>query len=104
MRVTMVISMLVLLAGCGRMEQPTDTSGLTAGEFVDLYVGLREARARSKDAAGYAQRKAALFKKYDATPETMDAFLKANSHDLPFMAALWDSVQTRINISAEVAR
>lgn len=98
------ISMLVLLAGCSRLEQPADTSGLTAQEFVELYVGLREARARSTDAAGYEQQKAALFKKYNATPEAMDAFLKANSHDLTFMAAVWDSVQTRINASAEVAR
>ena len=105
MQFRLISIVLVLLTACRQPEAPVaQEGGLTADQFVELYVGLRELRGQAADSVAYEQQKAAFFKKHGATAEAMQKFVTDNSGNLTLMTAVWNSVQTRINRAHEAPK
>lgn len=92
------IAAAVVLSGC----DGGSTTGveLSREDFVAAYVALRLAEAEASSPADFDTRKAEILERYGTSGEEMLAFIEAHAHDVAYMAALWDTVQTRIEAGA----
>ncbi len=88
---------------CGEPE-PTVQAGLTAEEFVEVVVALREAErevASEEDATVlFEERKAEILSRYDTTDEELRAFLADHGRDLAALSETWDSIAERLKHEA----
>jgi O-methyltransferase involved in polyketide biosynthesis len=86
------------LLACDRTTTPaTGTSGLSTEQFVDLYVELRKAKRESTADAEFQQKKREILARARTTEENFSRFVDDHGRDLTLMAAVWDSVQRRID-------
>jgi hypothetical protein len=87
-----------LLAACDRNATPaTSTSGLSTDQFVELYVELRNAKRESRADAEFQQKKREILARARTTEEKFSSFVDDHGRDLTLMAAVWDSIQRRID-------
>lgn len=77
-----------------------DREQLSREEFVATYVELRRAEIDAASPADFQERKAAIMERYETSGEELLAFIEAHSDDVAYLAALWDSVQARLEEQA----
>ncbi len=91
-----LILLLVLLGqACSRPAAPAD--GLSREQFVELFVSLRNAKKSARSPTEFEEKKRQLFAKAQLTEAQFKGFADAHSEDVSFMAAVWDSVQHRLD-------
>lgn len=88
---------LNLNAACNRPAEPALQSRITAAQFVEVFVGLRQAQIKNRDTAAFEQAKREILRKAGVTEADLVQFVKAHANQPSLMAGVWDSVQARIN-------
>lgn len=100
-RLTSVIALfgLVLLSACDLRTPATTTepSGLTEQQFVTVYVELWRARTAATTPEEYEAQKTQILERAKVSERALQLFAREHADDISFMAAVWDSVQNRLN-------
>lgn len=83
-----------LLAGCAAEE----TAGVADERFIDTMVELRRAAlSAGVDTAAFMQLRDSVLTEHGVTEADLRAYVEAHSADLDHMAAIWDSVSSRLS-------
>jgi hypothetical protein len=85
--------------GCGADEPTREAAGarLSAERFVAVYVELRRAARELEDPAAWEARREEILRRHGATPGALQAFVDEHAADPAFLAALWDTIQARLD-------
>lgn len=97
----LVLAIGALMSGCGDSDATAAAEeGVTAGEFVEIVTALREAEREvvRKDSAEalYAERKAEILGRHDATEADLRAFLERHGEDPAKLQEVWDTISQRL--------
>lgn len=97
----LVLSIAALGSGCGQSDATAAAEeGVTTGEFVEIVTALREAEREvvRKDSAEalYAERKAEILGRHDATEADLRAFLERHGEDPVKLQEVWDTISQRL--------
>lgn len=97
---------MLLLTGCG--GEPTgEEVALSADEFVEVMVALREAERESlevgEDSAGveFRRRKEEILAEHGVAQEDLRQFVVAHSADFELMEIVWDTIAQRLRYVPE---
>jgi O-methyltransferase involved in polyketide biosynthesis len=93
----LILLLAVVLPACDRQTTPPDAGGLSREQFVELFVSLRNAKKSATTPADFEEKKRQLLAKANVTEEQFKRFADAHAEDLVFMAAVWDSIQSRLD-------
>lgn len=95
-----MVLLAVAVQGCGRGEATGAETGLTADEFVEVIVELREAEraVMQEDSAQelFVRRKAEILERHGTSEEEIRAFVATASQDLPKLEAVWEEISSRL--------
>jgi hypothetical protein len=83
--------------------RPAEPEGLDRDTFVDVIVALRKAAREFPDSTTFDVRKAALLREAGVTDSTLAAFIRIHNGDARFMAAVWDSIDRKVNPTTDPA-
>lgn len=96
MRALVVVLGFVVAACAG----DGSTVGLSDERFIETMVELRRAAITvGPDTVQFEQRRQAILKEQGVTEDELRTYVEANSRDLYHMAAVWDSISTRLSES-----
>lgn len=89
--------------GCERFDRGEQAPGdmLTSGEFVEVYVSLLEAEREAESQEDFEARRDAILQQHDATREELVRFVEAHTEDPEFLAAVWDSIDAKLQALGE---
>lgn len=91
----MILALGIALAGCGGTDGAV---GLSDERFIETMVELRRAAITAgADTAQFEQLRDAILEEQGVTESDLRAYVEATSRDLYHMAAVWDSVSTRLS-------
>jgi hypothetical protein len=94
MRAMVGVLVLVVVACAG----DGSTVGLSDERFIETMVELRRAAITAgSDTAQFEQRRQAILNEQGVTEDELRTYVEANSRDLYHMAAVWDSISTRLS-------
>ncbi|MEX2283229.1 MAG: hypothetical protein WEE89_12165 [Gemmatimonadota bacterium] len=93
----LILLAALVLPACDRQTTPPDTGGLSREQFVELFVALRNAKKSARSPADFELQKRQLLADAKVTEEQFKSFADAHAEDLAFMAAVWDSIQNRLD-------
>ncbi|HEX7089713.1 MAG TPA: hypothetical protein VF192_06225 [Longimicrobiales bacterium] len=68
-----------------------------------VYVELRRAARELEDSAAWEARRAEILRRHGATPRALQAFVDEHAADPAFLAALWDTIQARVEATDSAA-
>lgn len=90
---------ILLLSACQRDpgRRSAEPSGITDSQFVSLYVELWQARTKASTSEEYEAQKKQILEQAKVSERALQLFAREHANDIPFMAAVWDSVQNRLN-------
>ena len=91
----------LFLSACRQAVSPADTSGITRQQFIETYVALYAARDTSRSAVEFEAQKRQIFARTRVTQESLTRFAAEHGGDVAYMAAVWDSVKTRLDLASE---
>jgi hypothetical protein len=83
----------LLLFGCG----PAEPAGLDRDVFINVMVDLRQAAKLFPDSSMFDSRKQAIMREAGVTDSALAAFLASHIGDAPYMTAVWDTIDKRLN-------
>jgi len=85
----------LVMTGCAVEE---NTFGADDRRFVDTMVELRVAALTAgSDTAQFEELRQAVLEEHGVTETDLRAYVEAHSSDLDHMAAIWDSISTRLS-------
>ena len=87
----------VLLPACDRSTTPPDTGGLSRDQFIEVFIALRNAKKNAGTPADFEEQKRQILARAKITEEQFKRFGEAHTEDLGFMAAVWDTIQIRLD-------
>jgi hypothetical protein len=87
----------VLLPACDRATPPPDTGGLSRDQFIEVFIALRNAKKNALTPADFEVQKRQILGRAKITEAQFKSFGEAHTEDLAFMAAVWDTIQTRLD-------
>jgi hypothetical protein len=96
----LVVSALLLTA-CRQAVSPADSSGITQRQFIETYVALYAARDTARSAVEFDAQKRQIFARTRVTQESLTRFAAEHGGDVAYMAAVWDSIKTRLDHASE---
>jgi len=96
MRGLVLLGMLLAL-GCEQAAEPP----LADQAFVDVMVALRRASYEVEDEAEWQARKTAVLAEAGLSEGELEAYVKHFAEDPGHLAAMWDSVATRLRDDAK---
>ena len=96
--------LLLVCTSCTKPAEPPVQSALTAEQFIDIFVQLRNAQTKNAAPQDYARAKQQILRKAGATEDDLRQFVKVHSNQITLMASVWDSVQSRISRGDTIAR
>lgn len=88
----------LVLTACGFTE-PVAEAGpgvLTRRQFIAIYVELRRAEQAVPVPDAFEARKQEIFERHGTEPRALVEFVEAHGDDVAYMAAVWDSIQHRL--------
>jgi len=90
---------ILLLPGCQQNPAPqgVEPSGITSQQFVTVYVELWRARTAATTAEQYEEQKKQILERAAVSERALQLFTAEHADDITYMAAVWDSVQNRLN-------
>jgi hypothetical protein len=84
----------LLLGGCG----PGDPGmGLQQARFIEVVVELRRAALASTDTAAFEIRKQQILAEAGVSEAELRAYVESHAGDFNHMAAVWDSINSRVS-------
>jgi len=90
----MVVVLGFVVAACAG---DGSTVGLSDERFIEAMVELRRAAMTAgSDTVQFEQRRQAILNEQGVTEDELRRYVEANSRDLYHMAAVWDSISTRL--------
>ena len=87
----------VLLPACDRSTTPPDTGGLSRDQFIEVFIALRNAKKNARTPADFEEQKRQILGRAKITEAQFKSFGEAHTEDLGFMAAVWDTIQIRLD-------
>jgi len=87
---------ILLLVGASACR-PAGPEGLDRDTFIDVVVELRKAAREYPDSSTFDIRKSAVLREAGVTDSTLAEFIRIHNADTRFMAAVWDSIDRRVN-------
>lgn len=69
---------------------------LTSGEFVDVYVSLLEAEWETGSQEEFEAHRDQILEQHETSRDELVRFVEAHADDPEFLAALWHSIETRL--------
>jgi hypothetical protein len=89
-----ILVLAIGIAGCGADDS---TFGVTDERFVATMVELRQAAVTAgRDTARFEELRAQTLERQGVSEEDLRAYVETHSGDLRHMAAMWDSVASRL--------
>lgn len=102
MKRILLVSLVALLAvpamACG-FTDPVAEAGpeaLTRSQFIEIYVELRLAEQATPTREAFQARKQQIFERHGAPPHALIEFVEVHGDDVAYMAAVWDTIQHRL--------
>jgi hypothetical protein len=83
--------------------RPAEPEGLDRDTFIDVVVALRKAARENPDSNAFDIQKAALLGEAGVTDSTLAEFIRIHNGDTRYMAAVWDSIDRKLNPPADAA-
>ncbi len=90
-----VLLFATLVAACGH-RQPT---AMDRAAFVRVMADLRQAQRTVHDSDAFDARKREILTQAGVTDSMLMTFVRAHNADAEFMAAVWDTIDRRVNPS-----
>jgi hypothetical protein len=99
-RIVPIVLCVLLLGACEATQPATSSNGLTSQQFVELYVALRNAQNTARSTAELETMRRAIFDRAGVSPERMTQFVTEHGNEIEFMAAVWDSIKSRLDLAS----
>src|SRR5687768_9638624 len=94
--ITVISLIAVLLPACDRTATTPD-SGLSRDQFIEVFIALRNAKKDARTPAAFEEQKRQILARAKITEADFKSFGQAHAEDLSFMAAVWDTIQARLD-------
>ena len=96
-KISLTCVLSAALVACSRPSAPaTPASGLTTGQFISIYVALRQAQSTAHTPEEFERAKQRVFQKAGATPQNLQQFVQEHAADVTMMANVWDTISNRL--------
>jgi hypothetical protein len=97
-----VCAVLVLPTGCGRGEPESPT--IPTETFIDVMVALRLAAVEGASSEEFEERREQILRDAGVTDSALVAYVRVWGDNPQRMAAIWDSVATRLRAAGADTR